>query len=199
MKAKERIEYLTDYLNQCRNLCSDLEDEIEALVTLEGLYGSSIELTLFEKSMPNIQPIASINTQKKEKSKSLLYALNLDAYDSTHKVREVFSNEGVCQRAIGSARWGSSVKCPHCNSDHVYKYKVVKRGDRFQCRDCKEIFTYTSGTMFHSTKVSLPKWFLAIFILLKGEPDISTHKLARELSVTQKTAWMMVQRIKEEM
>ena len=50
--------------------------------------------------------------------------------------------------------------------------------------------------MFQSTKLPLLLWFKAIHMLVNNKQGISSCQLARELKVTQKTAWFMLQKIR---
>ncbi|KAA6309038.1 hypothetical protein EZS27_039399 [termite gut metagenome] len=50
--------------------------------------------------------------------------------------------------------------------------------------------------MFDSTKIQLQKWFMAIWIITSHKKGISSHQLAKDIDVTQKTGWFMLQRIR---
>jgi transposase-like protein len=53
--------------------------------------------------------------------------------------------------------------------------------------------------MFHSTKLPLSKWFLAISVILSAKKGISSLQLARTIDVNKNTAWYMQKRIRESM
>jgi hypothetical protein len=55
----------------------------------------------------------------------------------------------------------------------------------------------TVGTLFHKTHVDLGKWFQAILLLYKSNPNISARKLAKEIQVTRATASLMIKRIRD--
>jgi hypothetical protein len=50
--------------------------------------------------------------------------------------------------------------------------------------------------MFDNTKVKLQKWFLAIYVVTSHKKGISSIQLGKDIEVTQKTAWFMLQRIR---
>jgi len=50
--------------------------------------------------------------------------------------------------------------------------------------------------MYDNTKISLKKWFVAIHYATENKKGISSCQLARSIKVTQKTAWFMLQRIR---
>jgi transposase-like protein len=66
------------------------------------------------------------------------------------------------------------------------------------CADkaCKKNFTVKSGTIFADSKISLQYWFVAIYMLTVHKKGISSNQLATDLSVTQKSAWFMLHRIR---
>ena len=74
-----------------------------------------------------------------------------------------------------------------------------ERIGRWNCHECKSSFNVLSGTIFQKTKVPLQKWFLAIALALRTEKSLSSHRLARDLDLNQKTAWYMAMRIREAM
>jgi transposase-like protein len=74
-----------------------------------------------------------------------------------------------------------------------------ERIGRWNCHDCKSSFNVLSGTIFQKTKVDLQKWFLAIALILNAKKSISSHQLARDLDLTQPTAWYMAMRIRRAM
>lgn len=53
--------------------------------------------------------------------------------------------------------------------------------------------------MFEGSHVSLRKWFYAIYIFLSHKKGISSTQLAKDIRVTQKTAWFMLERIRHEL
>ena len=67
----------------------------------------------------------------------------------------------------------------------------------YRCRDCRAYFSVKTGTAIEKSKVSLRKWVLAIYLELTSLMGVSSMKLHRDLGVTQKTAWFMLNRIRE--
>ena len=51
--------------------------------------------------------------------------------------------------------------------------------------------------MFEGTHIPLQKWFYAIYLFISHKKGISSAQLARDIKVTQKTAWFMLSRIRE--
>lgn len=105
------------------------------------------------------------------------------------------SDEAVCRQHVEDMRWGGEPFCPHCGGTKPYK---LKDGKTYRCKDktCKKDFTVTVGTIFENSKIPLSTWMAAMFILTGHKKGISSLQLARDLGVTQKTAWFMNHRIR---
>ncbi|WP_300287240.1 IS1595 family transposase [uncultured Alistipes sp.] len=104
-----------------------------------------------------------------------------------------------CREFLEKYRWNGMPKCPHCDhqSDKHYRLKIggVFNG-LYKCRHCGKRFTVTVGTMFEGSKAPLDKWFYAIYQFLARKKGISSLQLSRDIAVTQKTAWFMLDRIR---
>lgn len=106
-----------------------------------------------------------------------------------------FPTEKSCHQYLASRRWGDGeITCPHteCKGDKAY---VFKDGIRYKCTCCKKIFTAKTGTMMEASKIPTIKWFLSIYLSLHKK-GISSIQLGKDISVTQKTAWFILQRIR---
>lgn len=105
--------------------------------------------------------------------------------------------EKGCLKYLEQMRWGGTIACPHCGScEKIYRYKD---GVRFKCKDCKKGFTAKVGTCFESSKLPMIKWFMAMYLIGTHKKGISSHQLARDIKVTQKSSWFMLHRIREAM
>jgi transposase-like protein len=109
---------------------------------------------------------------------------------------DYFKDENVCKKELEISRWNGKICCPHCGHDKVYK-----TGERFKCAnsDCYKKFSVISGTIFENTKIPLRTWYAAIYLITAHKKGISSCQLARDLNVTQKTAWFLLHRIRETM
>jgi len=107
-----------------------------------------------------------------------------------------FSDEQVCRDFLVQQRWGGVPVCPYCNSTKSY---VIEGGKRFKCgeRTCYKKYSVTVGSVFHASNIPLSTWFPAMYIILSHKKGISSIQLAKDLGVTQKTAWFMLHRIRE--
>jgi hypothetical protein len=57
----------------------------------------------------------------------------------------------------------------------------------------------TSGTVFHHSKIDLPRWFVAIWLMCTSPRGISAKQLERDLGVHYETPWYMAKRIRRAM
>jgi transposase-like protein len=107
-----------------------------------------------------------------------------------------FGTEEACRAEFERIRFRDGDYCPHCGHTVIYRFND---GKRYRCAGCRKDFTIKTGTVFGESKVSLRKWFLAIYLLTTCRKGISSVQLAKQVGVTQKTAWFMDHRIRESM
>jgi transposase-like protein len=115
-------------------------------------------------------------------------------FNSLIQLVDYFKEESTCKSYLAHQRWPQGVVCPHCNSNKIY---VTNRGYRCADKLCKKKFSVITGTIYENTKISLRTWFAAMYLLTAHKKGISSHQLARDLHVTQRTAWFVLHRIRE--
>jgi transposase-like protein len=93
-----------------------------------------------------------------------------------------------------SIRYPNGACCNHCGSTKVYRRKSEPKF--FDCNDCHKGFSIFTGTIFEKSSTDLRKWMFAIHLFLNGKKGISGLQLQREIGVTYKTAWRMLQQIR---
>lgn len=109
---------------------------------------------------------------------------------------EYFRDEETCRTHFEAIRFRSGEYCPHCGHTTIYRFQ---NGKRFRCGKCRQDFTIKTGTVFGESKVTIKKWFIAIYLLTNTSKGISSVQLAKHVGVTQKTAWFMDHRLREAM
>lgn len=105
---------------------------------------------------------------------------------------QTIPNEASCIQYLEDIRWAGNVVSPFDVKSKVYK---CAQG-RYKCKNTGKYFNVKVGTIFEDTKVSLTKWFMALYVFASHKKGISSHQLARDISVTQKTAWFMLHRLR---
>ena len=117
-------------------------------------------------------------------------------FKSILEFQKHFNTDEKCREFLEQQRWGSTPACPFCASTKVTR---LKDGKRFQCNEkvCRKQFSVTVGTVADNTKLPLTKWFLAMYILSNHSKGISSLQLGSWLGVTQKSAWLLNQKIRQ--
>lgn len=113
-------------------------------------------------------------------------------FKSIIELMTYFDTEEKCITYLEELRWMNGVVSPYDPTSKVYKGK----NHLYYCKNTNRSFNVRTGTLFGSSNVKLRKWFVAIWLVTSHKKGISSYQLARDLGVTQKTAWFMLQRIR---
>jgi transposase-like protein len=106
---------------------------------------------------------------------------------------QYFSDEQVCIDAVAAMRWPNGPECPACGHKEHYYLKTQKR---WKCKECTKQFTVKLGTIFEESPIPLCKWLVALWMVVNCRNGISSYEVARDLGVTQKSAWFMLHRLR---
>lgn len=90
-------------------------------------------------------------------------------------------------------RWKRGAFCPHCGSERVYHF-ADRRAHK--CGDCRKRFSIRVGTIFEDSKLPLRTWLLAIWLITSHKKGIASTQLAKDLGITQKSAWFVLHRLR---
>jgi transposase-like protein len=113
---------------------------------------------------------------------------------STFQLFATFPDEETAREYLEKRLWADGVKCPECKG----KERITKRKDGYyRCNPCKMDFTVRTGTIFERSHVPLHKWVYAMYLVVTSRKGISSLQLSKEIGVTQKSAWFMLQRLRE--
>jgi transposase-like protein len=105
---------------------------------------------------------------------------------------KAFPTEQSCIDHLEKLRWDGFVISPFAPESKVYKCA----GNKFKCKNTGKYFNVRTNTIFDNTKIPLQKWFLALYVFSSHKKGISSHQLAKDISVTQKTAWFLLHRLR---
>ena len=107
-----------------------------------------------------------------------------------------FENADNCREYMMARRWPDGVTCPTCGSAKV-TFSV--KHNRWQCgsHHAKRQFTLKTGTIFEDSPLGLDKWLCAMWMVINCKNGVSSYEIARDLGVTQKSAWFMLHRLRE--
>ena len=116
---------------------------------------------------------------------------------STFELFERFPDAKSARVYLEERRWHGSPACPLCGATEQISARTGKRRGYYRCHDCAGEFTVRTGTIFERSHVPLHKWVYAMYLLVTARKGVSSLQLAKEIGVTQKTAWFMLQRLRE--
>jgi hypothetical protein len=114
-------------------------------------------------------------------------------FNSLIDLVKAFPTEQSCIDHLTELRWNGYVVSPFDPTSKVYKCK----GNKYRCKNTGKYFNVRTNTLFDNTKIELIKWFMAIWLVTGHKKGISSLQLSRDIDVTQKTAWFMLQRIRK--
>jgi hypothetical protein len=119
----------------------------------------------------------------------------LTQFDSLYSLFEAFPDEQSCIDHLRSIRWRDGEFCPYCGGNKVYHFSDRKT---FKCgeKECGQRFSIRVGTIFEDTKLPLRKWFAAIWMITNHPKGIASTTLAKDLKITQKSAWFVLHRLR---
>jgi hypothetical protein len=120
-------------------------------------------------------------------------------FDSLYSLFEAFPDEQSCLDHLCSIRWHDGAFCPYCvKNGKEPGQKIYHFSDRktFKCGECRERFSIKVGTVFEDTKLPLRKWFAAIWMITNHPKGIASTTLAKDLKITQKSAWFALHRLR---
>jgi len=117
----------------------------------------------------------------------------MEKFSNLLELTQVFNTEDKALKHLKEIRWYGKPYCPHCGHKKVYEFKDSKL---YKCASCRKKFTVTVGTIFEDSKIPLIKWFISIYLINSHKKGISSLQLSRDISVTQKTAWFILHRLR---
>jgi transposase-like protein len=101
------------------------------------------------------------------------------------------------EAAFRAVRWpdtnGEPV-CPVCGGTEHYN---LKSRPVWKCKACSKQFSITSGTIFHSRKLSLRDILGAIAIFTNGAKGYSALQLSRDLGCDYKSCFVLLHKMRE--
>lgn len=110
------------------------------------------------------------------------------------KLVRTYGTQDACISYLEKLKWDNEPICPYCNSQKSSK----RKGEyRHNCHQCNSSFSVLVGTIMESTKVTLPKWFAAMALMLNAKKGLSSLQLSRDIGVNKNTAWYMQKRIRQ--
>lgn len=107
-----------------------------------------------------------------------------------------FADFERCRQFLMDLRWpDGTVACPTCGSERVIYMSSVRRWKCYEKHAVPQ-FSLKTGTIFEDSPLGLDKWLAAMWLIVNCKNGISSCEIARDIGVTQKSAWFMAHRIR---
>jgi transposase-like protein len=113
---------------------------------------------------------------------------------STFQLFQMFPDAKSARLYLESRLWANGAACPACKSGERL---TPRRNGFYRCNACQLDFTIRTGTIFERSHVPLHKWLYAMYLLVTARKGISSLQLAKEIGITQKSAWFVLHRLRE--
>ena len=117
----------------------------------------------------------------------------MDKPKTLQQAIKYFADEQVCIDTVASLRWPNGAVCPKCGHGEHYYLATQKR---WKCKSCKKQFSVKVGTIFEDSAIGLDKWLIALWLLVNCKNGVSSYEIGRDLGITQKSAWFVLQRLR---
>jgi transposase-like protein len=113
---------------------------------------------------------------------------------SSFELFQMFPDQESARAYLEGRLWPQGARCPVCG---LGERITARKGGYYRCNQCKEDFTVRTGTIFERSHVPLHKWLCAMYMLVTAQKGISRLQLSKEIGITQKSAWFVLQRLRE--
>lgn len=116
--------------------------------------------------------------------------------DSLMEVNVYFSDPRTCVEFMARMRWPEGPACPQCASKRL---SFLTTRLMWKCLDCQKQFSVKVNSIFEDSPIGLDKWLCAMWLIANCKNGVSSYEIARDVKVSQKAAWFMLQRIRHAM
>jgi transposase-like protein len=103
-------------------------------------------------------------------------------------------SEGGRKRVRFAANDGDPF-CPKCGCLKVYT--LAEAPIRWKCSGCRKKFSVTSGTIFHSRKLSIRDHLAVIALFANGVKGVSALQMSRNMNVGPKSIFVLLHKLRE--
>ena len=116
--------------------------------------------------------------------------------ETLHDAIKYFANDDHAFDFLRSIRWPDGVvKCPRCGSKDVF-FLSTRKIWKCKSKHEKQQFSVKVGTVLEDSPIALDKWLCAFWLIANCKNGISSYELAKDIGITQKSAWFMLHRIR---
>jgi transposase len=126
--------------------------------------------------------------------------------DSLYSLREFlaeFPDDETCLEYLWRERHspdGTHADCPKCKQEREFKrYATKQQRQSWTCLGCGHHIHPTAGTIFAKSSRPLTDWFYVMYLVSSSRCDVAAKQVERELGCNYKTAWRMLNRVRDEL
>ena len=116
------------------------------------------------------------------------------AQTSLLQFQRAFPDDAACAAFAFKLRWPEGFLCPKCGARRAALLR--SRAHTYECLDCGRQTSVTAGTVMHRSKLPLATWFWASHLLATQGAELSASQLERQLGVSYRTAWLILQKLR---
>src|SRR5665213_659169 len=120
-------------------------------------------------------------------------------FKSLAALTKAIQDEAAAVTYFTAIRWAHGQFCPLCGSTELY-HLVPKTEPRYvadhKCKACSKRFSIKVGTVMEGTKITVRQWLMAIWLVTSHKKGIASTQMAKDLGITQKSAWSMIHRLR---
>ncbi|GAA0577551.1 IS1595 family transposase [Craurococcus roseus] len=120
----------------------------------------------------------------------------MSAFNTLKEAMDAIPDEDAAIAHFTRICWRDGPSCPYCKGSKIYTFKDG-RTHKCAAKGCGKRFSIKVGTIFEGTKLPLRTWILAIWMITSHKKGIASTTLARDLGITQKSAWFVLHRLRE--
>jgi transposase-like protein len=107
-----------------------------------------------------------------------------------------FADFENCKTFMISLRWPDGIaKCPRCQSEKIFWIAKERVWKCYGKHDHAK-FSLKTGTVMEDSPISVDKWLAALWLVVNCKNGVSSCEVARDLGITQKSAWFLNHRIR---
>src|SRR6266571_1561140 len=140
-------------------------------------------------------PPANRHNPVRAKSSQSLYSL--------HEFLREFPDDAACLDYLWRERHsedGEHAHCPKCDQRRKFKrYATKQRRQSWTCTGCGHHIHPTAGTIFEKSSRPLTDWFYVMYLVSSSRCGVAAKQIERELGCNYKTAWRMLNRVRNEL
>lgn len=114
------------------------------------------------------------------------------------QLTRMFPDNDKSRKWFEKKRWPNGAYCPHCGSFNVQS-NVKHPTQTHRCRDCKNkpFFSVKTNTIMHKSNLDYQTWAITVYMFTTNLKGVSSMRLHRELDITQKSAWLLVSKLRK--